>query len=110
MAQDAQSVIRAASQAMGVENLSSITYYGSGANFNLGQNNNANAPWPRVNANDYVRAIDFTQGVSRATWVTLAVPVTGGAAAQGAGPAEHHAGQHGMGASSSRSGSRRGDF
>ncbi len=85
MAQDAQSVIRAAAQTMGVEKLDSITYYGSGANFNLGQNNNANAPWPRVNANDYVRSIDFTQGVSRATWVTWAVPVQGGAAAQAAG-------------------------
>jgi glyoxylase-like metal-dependent hydrolase (beta-lactamase superfamily II) len=38
-----------------------------------------------VNANDYVRAIDFTQPASRATWVTWAVPVTGGAATQGAG-------------------------
>jgi len=84
-AQDAKSVIGAASKAMGVENLSSITYYGSGANFNLGQNNNANAPWPRVNANDYVRSIDFTQGLSRATWVTWAVPVTGGAATQAPG-------------------------
>ena len=85
LAQDAQSVIRAASQTMGVENLTSITYYGSGANFNLGQNNNANAPWPRVNANDYVRSIDFAQGISRATWVTFAVPVTGGAATQAPG-------------------------
>ena len=50
LAQDAQAVIRAASQTMGIENLNSIEYYGSGANFNLGQNNNANAPWPRVNA------------------------------------------------------------
>src|SRR5262249_1217391 len=32
-------------------------------------------------ANDYVRAIDFTQPASRATWQTYAVPVTGGAAA-----------------------------
>jgi glyoxylase-like metal-dependent hydrolase (beta-lactamase superfamily II) len=85
LAQDAQSVIRAAAQTMGVENLGSITYYGSGANFNLGQNNNANAPWPRVNANDYVRSIDFAQPVSRATWVTWAVPVQGGAASQAPG-------------------------
>jgi hypothetical protein len=85
LAQDAKSVVTAASKAMGVENLNSVSYYGAGANFNLGQNNNANQPWPRVNANDYVRAIDFTQGVSRATWVTWAVPVTGGAAAQGQG-------------------------
>ena len=60
-------------------------YYGAGANCNLGQNNNANEPWPRANANDYVRAIDFTQPASRATWVTYAAPVTGGPAVQGNG-------------------------
>lgn len=84
-AQDAKSVIGSASQAMGVDKLDSISYYGSGANFNFGQNNNANAPWPRINANDYVRSIDFTQPVSRATWVTWASPVTGGSAVQGQG-------------------------
>jgi glyoxylase-like metal-dependent hydrolase (beta-lactamase superfamily II) len=84
-AQDARAVVANAVKAMGVETLDSIWYYGSGANFTLGQNNNANMPWPRVNANDYVRAIDFRQPASRATWVTWAVPVTGGAATQGAG-------------------------
>src|SRR5689334_11684021 len=84
-AQDAKTVVANASKAMGVDGLDSIHYYGSGANFTIGQNNNANMPWPRVNANDYVRAIDFRQPASRATWVTWAVPVTGGAATQGAG-------------------------
>ena len=45
----------------------SITYYGSGANFNLGQSNNANGQWPRTNLSDYSRSIDFTQPASRAT-------------------------------------------
>src|SRR4026209_138471 len=81
-AQDAKAVIANASKAMGVDGLNSIHYYGVAQNGNLGQNNNANQPWPRANANDYVRAIDFTQPASRATWVNLAVPVTGGAAAQ----------------------------
>ena len=49
-------------------------------------------------ANDYVRAIDFTQPASRATWTNYAVPVTGGAAALTPGPAEHHAPEHGVGA------------
>ena len=83
-AQDAKTVISNASKAMGVDNLNSITYYGSGANFGLGQSNNANGQWPRTNVNDYVRSIDFTQPVSRATGVTWAAPVTGGPAAQGA--------------------------
>jgi glyoxylase-like metal-dependent hydrolase (beta-lactamase superfamily II) len=81
-AQNASTVISNASKAMGVDGLSSITYYGSGANFNLGQNNNANYPWPRVNVNDYRRTIDFAAPASLATGITVAVPVTGGAAAQ----------------------------
>jgi glyoxylase-like metal-dependent hydrolase (beta-lactamase superfamily II) len=80
-AQNASTVISEASKAMGVDGLSSITYYGSGANFNLGQNNNANYPWPRINLNDYRRTIDFAAPASLATAITVAVPVTGGAAA-----------------------------
>jgi glyoxylase-like metal-dependent hydrolase (beta-lactamase superfamily II) len=79
-AQDAKSVISSASRAMGVDGLNSIHYYGVGQIGNLGQNNNANQPWPLTAANDYVRVIDFTQPASRATWSTYAVPVTGGAA------------------------------
>src|SRR5215510_3715415 len=81
-AQDAKTVLATASRAMGVDGMNSIHYYGVAQNGNLGQNNNANQPWPMANANDYVRAIDFTQPASRATWVNYAVPVTGGAAAQ----------------------------
>jgi len=80
-AQDAKTVISSASKAMGIEGLNSIHYYGVAQNGNLGQNNNANQPWPMAAANDYVRAIDFTKPASRATWQTYAVPVTGGAAA-----------------------------
>jgi hypothetical protein len=84
-AQDAKTVIANASKAMGVDGLNSIHYYGVAENGNLGQNNNANQPWPTTAANDYVRAIDFTQSASRATWQTYAVPVTGGSAALAAG-------------------------
>jgi glyoxylase-like metal-dependent hydrolase (beta-lactamase superfamily II) len=81
-AQNASTVIANASKAMGVDGLSSITYYGSAANYNLGQNNNANYPWPRVNVNDYRRTIDFAGPSSLATGVTVAAPVTGGPATQ----------------------------
>src|SRR3954469_12639022 len=83
-AQDAKSTIAAASKAMGMDNLTSITIYGSGANFNLGQSNNANDQWPRNNLSDYQRSIDFASSTSRATAVTFAAPVTGGPAVQGA--------------------------
>ena len=80
-AQDAKTVIANAAKAMGSENLTSISYYGSGANFGLGQSNNANGQWPRTNVSDYVRSIDFAQSTSRATGQTFAAPVTGGPAA-----------------------------
>jgi len=83
--QDAKTVLGHAAKAMGVETLTSIHYYGVAQTGNLGQNNNANQPWPMANASDYVRAIDFSQPASRATWVTFAVPVQGGAATQGQG-------------------------
>ena len=78
--QDAKAVIASASRAMGIEGLNSIHFYGVAQNGNLGQNNNSNQPWPMAGANDYVRAIDFTQPASRATWLNYAAPVTGGAA------------------------------
>ena len=58
-AQNAATVIANASRAMGADGMTSVTYYGSGANYNLGQNNNANQPWPRVNVNDYRRTINI---------------------------------------------------
>jgi glyoxylase-like metal-dependent hydrolase (beta-lactamase superfamily II) len=83
-AQDSKAVLAAASKALGMDNLTSITIYGSGANYNLGQNNNANDAWPRNNLSDYQRSIDFSASTSRATAVTFAAPVTGGPAVQGA--------------------------
>jgi glyoxylase-like metal-dependent hydrolase (beta-lactamase superfamily II) len=79
-AQDAKTVVANASKAMGVEGLNSVDFYGTAQNGNLGQNNNSNQPWPMAAANDYVRAIDFNQPASRATWKNYAVPVTGGVA------------------------------
>jgi len=79
-AQDAKTVLESASRAMGVDGLNSIYFYGTAQTGNLGQNNNANQPWPMAAQNDYVRAIDFSQPASRATWATYAVPVTGGRA------------------------------
>src|SRR5207244_244663 len=83
-AQDAKTVLATASKAMGVDNLNSVMFYGSAANFGLGQSNNSNGQWPRTNLNDYTRAIDFTAPASRATAVTWAAPVTGGPSVQGA--------------------------
>jgi glyoxylase-like metal-dependent hydrolase (beta-lactamase superfamily II) len=84
-AQDARAVVAGAAKAMGTETLTSIRYFGVAQNGSLGQNNNANQPWPMASASDYARAIDFSQPASRATWVTYAQPNTGGPAIQGQG-------------------------
>jgi glyoxylase-like metal-dependent hydrolase (beta-lactamase superfamily II) len=81
-AQDAKAIIAAASKSMGVEGLNSIHYYGVGMQGTLGQNNNANHPWPLTPLNEYVRAIDFTQPASRATARTWAVSVITNRAAE----------------------------
>jgi glyoxylase-like metal-dependent hydrolase (beta-lactamase superfamily II) len=80
MAQDAKSVIANASKAMGLDGVNALYYYGSGRSYSIGQNNNANIPWPQTPLNDWVRAIDFAQPAMRTTWNTYAIPVTGGAA------------------------------
>lgn len=82
-AQDAKTIISNASKAMGVDGLNAIHYYGVGMTGNLGQNNNANQPWPLTPLNDYVRVIDFTQPASRATARTFAVSVITNQVAEG---------------------------
>jgi glyoxylase-like metal-dependent hydrolase (beta-lactamase superfamily II) len=79
-AQDAKALLGTVAKTMGVEGLNSIHFYGVGTQGQLGQNNNANQPWPKTPLNTYVRAIDFTQPASRASWQTYAIPVTGGSA------------------------------
>ncbi|OFV90338.1 MAG: hypothetical protein A3H95_03495 [Acidobacteria bacterium RIFCSPLOWO2_02_FULL_64_15] len=82
-AQDARTVVSNASKAMGVENLNSVTMTGAGANFNLGQNTNANGPYPRANINQLVRTVDFTTPGLRASAETYGPGRGGGASAAG---------------------------
>src|SRR4026207_683104 len=85
-AQDVKTVLGNAAKTMGVETLTSIHCYGVAQNGSLGQNNNANQPWPMANATDYLRAIDFAPPASRAE--------RGGA---GPGAAEHHRAEQHLG-------------
>ena len=84
LAQDVKTVLANASKAMGADNVTSVTLYGSGANYNLGQSNSAIGPWPRTNLNDYRRTIDLSQPALRASAVTWVAPPQGTPAAQGA--------------------------
>jgi glyoxylase-like metal-dependent hydrolase (beta-lactamase superfamily II) len=83
-AQDARTVVAAASKVMGIEGLNSITMNGAGSNSNLGQMPSPGGPFVRNNASDYTRTIDFTQPALRASGVTFGVPIGGAVAVQGA--------------------------
>lgn len=77
--QDAKSVISLASKAMGLEGVTSVYYYGSGAQYEIGRNNSPNGPWFLVPMTSYTGAIDFGVGKASVTWSTYGAPVTGGA-------------------------------
>ncbi len=64
---DARAVIDAASKAMGVEALNSITYTGLGAIGNFGQSRTISFGLASTAIGNYVRTIDFTTPASRAT-------------------------------------------
>ncbi|MEQ1758814.1 MAG: MBL fold metallo-hydrolase [Vicinamibacterales bacterium] len=82
-AQDARTAIANASKAIGADGVTSVTYFGSGANYNLGQNNNSQGPWPRTNLSDYRRTIDFSQPALRSTAQTYGAPPQGTPAVAG---------------------------
>jgi glyoxylase-like metal-dependent hydrolase (beta-lactamase superfamily II) len=69
VAQDAKTVIDSAAKTMGVLNLGSVRYTGSGLNFALGQAPNPSSPWPKFNVKTYERVIDFDAGATSQTMV-----------------------------------------
>src|ERR1019366_5674295 len=68
-AQEARTVIDSAAKAMGVSNLGSVRYSGSGLNFALGQAPNPSSPRPKFNVKTYERVIDFDAGATSQTMV-----------------------------------------
>src|ERR1700733_11844489 len=69
LAQEARTVVDSAAKAMGVVNLGSVRYSGSGLNFALGQAPNPSAPWPKFNVKTYEGGIDFGAGATSQTMV-----------------------------------------
>jgi glyoxylase-like metal-dependent hydrolase (beta-lactamase superfamily II) len=64
-AQDAKSVLQAASTAMGAGNLRSIQYSGTGWNAAVGQSYASDEDWPRFEMTKYSRVIDYDNRSSR---------------------------------------------
>jgi len=59
IAQDAMTVLRAASTAMGAANLKTIRYSGTGWNAGVGQSFSPEEDWPRFEITAYTRTIDY---------------------------------------------------
>lgn len=70
-AQDAKKTIDDASKAMGVTNLTSITYTGAAAMGNFGQSRTISFGLSSTSIRNYTRTIDFTQPASHTTGATL---------------------------------------
>jgi glyoxylase-like metal-dependent hydrolase (beta-lactamase superfamily II) len=71
VAQDAHSVLQTAATAMGVSNMKSITYSGTGWQGMVGQNVAPDQDWPRVDLTSYTRTIDFDTMSSREEYVRV---------------------------------------
>jgi glyoxylase-like metal-dependent hydrolase (beta-lactamase superfamily II) len=76
-AQDATSVIGAASKAMGADGLNSIVYSGSAATGNFGQSKTIAGPLATTKVTNYTRAIDLSQPASRASGTTMPPAIPG---------------------------------
>jgi glyoxylase-like metal-dependent hydrolase (beta-lactamase superfamily II) len=59
-AQDAAATLDAAAKAMGVGNLTSVEYKGTGSSYNFGQAINVAAPWRHLILKNYVADIDYS--------------------------------------------------
>ena len=82
-AQDASSVLQAAASAMGVTNMKSIQYSGTGWQGAVGQNFAPDQDWPRFDLKSYTRTIDFDTMSSKEEMVRVqgSNPARGGGGA-----------------------------
>jgi glyoxylase-like metal-dependent hydrolase (beta-lactamase superfamily II) len=77
-AQDARTIVEAASKSMGAATLTSITYSGTAATGNFGQSKTIAGPLATTSVSNYVRTIDLSQPASRASGRTLPPQIPGG--------------------------------
>ena len=79
-AQDAKTILKAATQAMG--DVTSIQFSGTGHNDALGQSYTPNSAWPETNVTSYTRSIDYNSRSSKEELVRVeqTPPIRGGGA------------------------------
>ena len=62
---DAKGIIGSATKALGADNLKTIEFSGSGADFVVGQAASPSSPWPKFNDKTYTRVIDLEAPATR---------------------------------------------
>jgi glyoxylase-like metal-dependent hydrolase (beta-lactamase superfamily II) len=67
----AQTELQRIADAMGVAEIKTIQYSGSGSNYSVGQSPHPIAPWPRFYVKSFTRAIDYNTGSMRDEIVRL---------------------------------------
>jgi glyoxylase-like metal-dependent hydrolase (beta-lactamase superfamily II) len=70
-ATDVKTAVNNSLKAMGADNLKTIEYSGSGADFSVGQSQNPKSGWPRFTNKTYTRQIDFNAPASRVQRVRI---------------------------------------
>ena len=81
-AQDARSALQASAAAMGLNNVKTIQYTGTGWNALVGQSYDLTEDWPRFEVTSYTRTIDYDANTSREGFTRRrgSYPVRGGGA------------------------------
>jgi hypothetical protein len=78
VSQGNRGAVDAAATAMGIANLNTIEYTGSGFSFVFAQAGAPGRPWPRFSARNYVRRIDFNAPASHTQFVRTSLDKKGG--------------------------------
>jgi glyoxylase-like metal-dependent hydrolase (beta-lactamase superfamily II) len=88
---DADAVLRRAEQAMGGQNLKTLSYSGSGSGATFGQAYKPGLAWPKLSYSNFARVLDYDNAALREEFARSRAEPTGGGAAPLMGTGEQRA-------------------
>ena len=89
--QDADGLLRRADQAMGGQNLKTLSYSGSGSGATFGQAYKPGMAWPKLNYSSFTRVLDYDNAALREEFARSRAEPTGGGAVPLMGMGEQRA-------------------
>jgi glyoxylase-like metal-dependent hydrolase (beta-lactamase superfamily II) len=89
--QDADGLLRRADQAMGGQNLKTLSYSGSGSGATFGQAYKPGLAWPKLSYSNFTRVLDYDNAALREEFARSRAEPTGGGAAPLMGSGEQRA-------------------